>query len=309
MAEFIWNGVGLTTPGGWEPAVIERDGLIFACSGRMACELKWNRVQGSFSFEKHIKRLTKGNREAAVRGVPETETPPAWTRAVDVLAGSGLRARSFLWKKDGSRGLGAALHNPGSGMACLVQFFVDDKEDESVAAETLSSLRDYSVGKTVPWAMFGLAGRVPAEFVLDTFSFKPGHYRVVYWRPASGRMSGRVPPGKGPGTRLIFERFAPASVVLKSLPLADWVRQGMEDAPPPQMAVAGDSGRVEWRGAVRTSLLRRALRREVHASGRVWAVQPGNAILSVTAQGTVPAPESVFNAICGSYALVSETAS
>lgn len=84
MPEFIWNGVGLTTPDGWEPSAIERDGLTFACGERPVCELKWNRVQGSFSFDKHIKRLTKGNKAAGIMGVSEEDTlphgPPLWTR-------------------------------------------------------------------------------------------------------------------------------------------------------------------------------------------------------------------------------------
>ena len=84
MAEFIWNGVGITAPGGWEPAAIERDGLVFENLDRPICELKWNVVQGSFSFEKHIKRLTKGHKNAALIGVTEAETPPAWTAALKI---------------------------------------------------------------------------------------------------------------------------------------------------------------------------------------------------------------------------------
>ncbi|MEZ7195879.1 hypothetical protein [Pseudodesulfovibrio karagichevae] len=306
MADFAWNGIGLAAPPGWEPSAIERDGLFLADSLGPVCELKWNRVQGTFSFDKHLRKLTKGNREAVVSVADSAETPAAWAGAVDRLARSGLRAKSFLWRADGSRGLGAALHHPGTGLACLIQFFIRTEADEPRAAEVLATLRDFTGGKTVPWAMFGLAARVPADFVLDTFSFRPGHYRVAWWRPASGKPGGRVPAGKGPGTHLDFERFAPASVLLKGTTLEAWCRERLAHAPPKFVAVDNGPGRVAWRGAAKTSLLRKALRREIKTCGRAWTPDAGNAVLAVTAEGTAPLAESTFNDICGSFTLVPE---
>jgi hypothetical protein len=306
MPDFAWNGIGLAAPAGWEPSAIERDGLFLADPLGPVCELKWNRVHGTFSFDKHLRKLTKGNRNAVVRAADPDEIPDAWAEAVDRLAESGLRARSFLWRADGSRGLGAALHHPGTGLACLIQFFIRTGDDEPVAAGVLATLRDFTGGKTVPWAMFGLAARVPADFVLDTFSFRPGHYRVAWWRPASGRRSERVPAGKGPGTHLDFERFAPASVLLKGTTLEAWCRDRLAHAPPLSVPVDNGPGRIDWRGAARTSLLRRTLRREVRTRGRAWTPEAGNAVLAVTAEGTVPLSESTFNDICGSFILVPE---
>lgn len=307
MAEIVWNGLGLTAPSSWEPVAIERDGLTLAVGDTPACEFKWNRVVGSFSFDKHLKRLTKGNKGAALHGVEEDDTPPAWAAALASLAESGFRSKSFIWRSGQGRGIGAALHNPGTGLAVLVQFFMNDASDEAVAAEVLSTLRDYTAGQTAPWAMFGLAARVPAEFVLDTFSFKPGHYRVAWWRPRSGKHAGKLPPGKGPGTHLVFERFAPASVVLKGTNLEAWVTENVDNA----LAATEREGQagVEWQGVSKSSLLRKVLRREVHSRGRAWTTSEGNAILSVVAHGTVPAPEAAFNEICGSYELVQEEAS
>lgn len=306
MADFAWNGIGLTAPSVWEPSAIERDGLLLADGLGPVCELKWNRVQGSFSFDKHLKKLTKGNKGAVVRAADPDEIPDAWAMAVDRLAEPGLRAKSFLWRADGNRGLGAALHHPGTGLACLIQFFIRGEDDEPVAAEVLASLRDHTGGKTVPWSMFGLAARVPADFVLDTFSFRPGHYRVAWWRPASGKHAGRVPTGKGPGTRLDFERFAPASVLLKGTSLEAWCRERLAHAPPESVTVENGPGRIGWRGAAKTSLLRKALRREIGTCGRAWTPDAGNAVLAVTAEGVVPLAESTFNDICGSFTLVPE---
>jgi hypothetical protein len=306
MPEIAWNGIGLVAPSGWEPSAIERDGLTLAAADRPVCELKWSVVRGSFSFDKHIRKLTRAGRDAAVRVVDGAETPPAWSGSVARLEQSGLRVRSFQWQSGGSRALGAALHHPATGLACLVQFFVRSDADEDRAAEVLDTLRDHTGGKTRPWAMFGLKARVPADFALDTFSFKPGHYRVAWWRPASGKTGGRVPSGKGPGTRLDFERFAPASVLLKTAPLEHWVRTGLTDPPPEALTVRAGPDRADWRGAAKTSWLRRLLRREIFACGRAWGA--GNAILAVTASGTAVLPEAAFNVICGSFALVPEEA-
>ena len=306
MADYAWNGIGLTAPPGWEPSVIERDGLFLADSLGPVCELKWNRVSGTFSFDKHIRKLTKGNKGAVVRAADAVEIPDAWAQSVDRLAESGLRAKSFLWQADGNRGLGAALHHPGTGLACLIQFFIRNEEDEPMAAGVLATLRDFTGGKTVPWTMFGMAARVPADFLLDTFSFQPGHYRVAWWRPASGKRSGRVPTGKGPGTRLDFERFAPASVLLKGTNLEAWCRDRLTHAPPKSVPVDNGPGRIDWRGAAKTSLLRRTLRREVRTCGRAWTPDSGNVVLAVAAEGVVPLGPSTFNDICGSFTLVPE---
>ncbi|WP_319541094.1 hypothetical protein [uncultured Pseudodesulfovibrio sp.] len=305
MAEYAWNGLGVVAPDTWEPAAIERDGLTFAESGKPVCELKWNRVRGSFSFEKHIRKLTKTHKDAAVSSVTDEETPSAWSAALKSLAESGLRSRSFIWQAPGVRGIGAALHNPGTGLAVLVQFFIHAEPDEDRAADILASLRDYSGGKSLPWTMFGVTARVPSEFVLDTFSFQPGHYRVLYWRPKSGTMSERVPPGKGPGTQLTFERFAPASVLLRQTSLAEWIAKTVKETPDIE-AFASQQSRAAWNTALKTSLLRKTLRREVYSQGRAWVTDTGNAILSVCVSGTVPAPEIIFADICGSYALVQE---
>jgi hypothetical protein len=306
MPAFAWNGIGLTAPPGWEPSAIERDGLFFADSVGPVCELKWNRVHGTFSFDKHLKKLTKGNKGAAVRAAVAGEIPEAWARAVDRLAESGLRAKSFLWRTDASRGLGAALHHSGTGLACLIQFFIRTRDDEPVSAGVLSSLRDHTGGKTVPWTMFGLAARVPADFVLDTFSFQPGHYRLAWWRSASGKRAGRAPVGKGPGIHLDFERFAPASVLLKGATLEAWCRERLAHGPARSVPVDNGPGRIDWRGAAKTSLLRKVLRREIKTCGRAWTPETGNAVLAVTAEGTVLPAESTFNDICGSFALVPE---
>lgn len=306
MPEYIWNGVGLTTPDGWEPAAIERDGLMLEQAGRPVCEVKWRTIQGTFSFEKHLKRLAKGHKSVEMRGVAEEATPEAWREASARLVESGIRSHSFIWQAPQHRGIGAALHHPGTGLAALIQFFIDDDESEAVAAEVLASFRDYASGKTVPWAMFGLSARVPASFVLDTFSFKPGHYMVKYWRHKSPKQTGKMAPGKGPGTSLVFQRFAPASVLLKGVGLRDWCGETLSDDAGIEAGMVSGSDPVFWAGVTETSLLRKILRRESHSCGQVWTTGSGNAILSVHATGSVPVVYDEFTPIHQSYTLIKE---
>lgn len=302
MARYVWNGVGLTTPDGWEPSALERDGYLLEQDGSPRCELKWRVVEGTFSFEKHLKRLAKGHKGVNMEGVAEDDTPSSWQAALARLAESGIRHQSFIWKTPSHMGIGVALHNPATGLAALMQFFIHEKSDEEVAANALASFRDHSGGKTVPWQMFGLNARVPAEYVLDTFSFKPGHYQIKYWRPKTVRQGSKLPAGKGPGTSLVFERFAPASVLLRNETLHGWSLGNLEDGVPEDVAVEAE--KLSWRGVSKTSMLRQILRRSIHSTGRVWLTETGNAILAVRATGNIPVQENHFNEICASYELV-----
>lgn len=304
MPDYIWNGLGLTAPDGWEPAALERDSLLLEHDNRPVCELKWRVVQGTFSYDKHIKRLAKGHKGVDVQSVPEEVTPERWAHAVKQLSGSGIQTRSFIWGTSEHRGIGAALHNPATGLAALVQFFIASDSDEAVASTTLATLRDYLGGKTVPWAMFGLNARLPSRFMLDTFSFKPGHYTIKYWCPKSDKYAGRVPTGKGPGTSMVFERFAPASVLLKNQELDDWVIKTLENAPPKPIVMDAGQDAIAWNDVSKTSLLRKVLRREIHTRGKVWATHAGNSILSVTSVGSIPMDDATFNTITQSYELV-----
>lgn len=302
MIEYRWNGVGLNTPDQWEPSALERDGFLLEQEGRPRCELKWRTVQGTFSFEKHMKKLARGHKDVDMQSVPLEATPEGWQQAALGLAESGILIHSFIWQIHGHKGIGAALHNPATGLAVLIQFFVRDDQDAGQVAEVLASFRDYSSGKTMPWAMFGLQARTPADFRLNTFSFKPGSYTVSFWRPKKDR-GDRIPAGKGPGTALVFERFAPASVLLRETGLEQWVRD-MKDGPASSMELAVDHNMVEWVGASKSSLLRRALGREVISVGRVWTTGSGNAILVVRAEGVLPITQDEFTRICESYELV-----
>ena len=304
MERVIWNGVGLDVPPAWEPAAVERDGLIFEHEDRPVCELKFRHVRGAFSFDKHIRRLTKSHKGVDVRTVSDSEAPEAWIAAVDALAQSGLRHQSFMWRTPEDKGIGAALFNPATGLAALVQYFVRSDADETAAAESLAAFRDRTGGKTAPFRLFGLEGRVPDGFMLHTFSFKPGHYSISYWRPKSKRHVGRVPSGKGPGTSLVFQRVAPASVLLKETSLVDYVRT-MDQAPPENMHIEAEPDRVMWSDRAHTSQLLTFFGKEKHHCGAAWIADPGNAILAVTVAGKVPMDQKAFIAAVESYALVS----
>lgn len=304
MPEYIWNGVGLTVPDGWEPSALERDGLMLERDGIPTCELKWRTVEGEFSFEKHLKKLTKQHKGVDMQAVEASETPASWQESLASLTQSGIQAHSFIWRTSTHKGIGASLHNKATGLAALVQFFIVFDGDDALAAEVLASFRDYSGGKTIPWAMFGMHARIPADYVLNTFSFKPGHYTVEYWRPKSGKKKGKIPAGKGPGTALVFERIVPASVVLKQISLNEWVRDGFENGPSESLEVAASDNVVSWAGVVKSSVLRKALRREQVSAGKAWLPESGNAILAVTASGVVPMTKETFTTICDSYELV-----
>jgi len=304
MTEFRWNRVGLTTPTTWEPSALERDGFLLECEGQPVCELKWRTIQGRFSFEKHIKKLSKGHKNVAIHAVDIQDAPEPWRNSVSTIEQSGMEVHSFIWSLHNLKGMGAALHNPATGLAVLIQFFLASDSSTPTASTVLASFKDFSTGKSTPWAMFGLEGRVPTSFVLNTFSFKPGHYSVLYWLPKSGKQSDRTPPGKGPGVALSFERFAPASVLLKETNLIEWSHSNLAPTLPKQLLTDTPANEVAWQGVTKSSMLRNMLGRSVYEQGRVWMTDTGNAILCVRAYGHLDMPQATFQTICESYAVV-----
>jgi hypothetical protein len=304
MTEYRWNRVGLTTPTTWEPSALERDGFLLECEGQPVCELKWKTIQGRFSFEKHIKKLSKGHKNVAIHAVESKDAPEPWRNSVSALEHSGIEVHTFIWSLHDLKGMGAAVHNPATGLAVLIQFFLTSDSSTHTASIVLASFKDFSGGKTTPWAMFGLEARIPSSFALNTFSFKPGYYSVLYWLPKSGKQSDRTPPGKGPGLSLSFERYAPASVLLKETNLMEWIHENLDPTFPKQLVIKKSAEEVAWQGVAKTSMLRNLFGRSVYEQGRVWTTDTGNAILCVRASGHIDMPEITFKTICESYAVV-----
>ena len=232
-SRFAWNGVELSLPEGWQPAVLDKEYMVAEDEHGPVMELKWRRVRGRFSMDRHVKRLAKGVRGAEVfasdsatnsatgSATNTSKVPEDWAETVACKESSGFEFRPFFWKASDlavtpsspiSGGRGAVLFNPDSGLACLIQFYETGKRSiKDVAKAALLSLRDSSAGDSVPWQVFGITLETPASWVLAEHSFQPGRFRMGF----------RFPGERG-RSRFIAERVAPARTVLGQVPLEEW---------------------------------------------------------------------------------------
>ncbi|WP_243544939.1 hypothetical protein [Pseudodesulfovibrio tunisiensis] len=299
MARIAWNGISLSLPRGWEIAALEKNGFLLHADQRPTCEVKWEQISGAFSFDKHLRKLEREFRETRLQPVDKGETPQVWADAVTRLEWSGLRLQSFSWNTESERGLGAIIHNPDTGLAALIQFFLHKETDTSPAARVLFSFRDHLAGKTRPWTAFGLNARLAGDWRLHEFSFHPGHFSLLFHRSPDNRET----PGKKRGTFLLLQRHAPASVLLENSTLEHWVRTVHAELLPKRQNLETERETISWAGETLASPIRRLLGRDEFSRGRVWLPPETSAILSVAAYGRVKISKREFSEICDRYAV------
>lgn len=293
-ARFAWNGLSMKTPRDWEPSVLERGFVRLEADEGAVCEIRFSPVRGSFSFDDAIRRVCKGVKGTRIEDI---ESSAELRAASQALEASGLRTRLVSWSIGRESGPGAFLYHPGTKMGAAVRFF---GPGSAMAAQVLGSLRDHTAGATVPWEIFGMTFRTPSRFVLTTFSFHPGLFKIALTDPKKTPAPGEA-PGKIKGCRWELERRVPGRIALKDSTLGDfakttWGEQGCE---------GGDSDRIVWE-QVKARSLGKMLGLGTRTRGEVWHSAKGDAILSVVAAGSLQYDFSPFAALVESYGIIQE---
>jgi len=283
-----WNGISLCSPEDWEPSILERDFMRLEQDGIPVAEIKWRRVGGAFSAYKHMRKLDRKFRSVDIHeGSPSQE----WDTAADSLRQSGFNVTLLQW----GAAVGAMMHNPATGLALLAQFFEPGRQ----AAAILASFRDHWNGESLPWRMFGIQARLPSGFLLDTFSFRPGHYTLRFRRPRRMPAVEATPQDfrRGAGTDLILERYAPADAILKNTDFHNWVLERYRKVIVGQ--VSSKSNMIEW-----ADVQKRFLRSSMRHQGRIWLDQTANSFFSVVVEGEPVFQEEDFKRVCDEYGAV-----
>lgn len=283
-----WNGISLRVPQTWEPSVLERDFMRLEEHGLPVAEAKWSRVSGSFSVERHIRKLKRRFRGADIR---VASPGPEWDESAELLRQGGLQTTILQWESV----VAAIIHSSSTGLSLLLQFL----KTNEMSPATLASVRDHWAGKSLPWSLFGLRARIPSEYLLDTFSFKPGHYSLRFRRPKRNLAIDAKPQDlrRGPGAELTLERYAPADVMLAKQSFLGWAKENY------RKAIVGekifDDNVLSW-----IFFQKRFLRKEICHQGRVWQDSRANSIFSVVSKGSLSLSESEFLRICDEYGAV-----
>lgn len=211
-----WNGISLD-PEGRSPRLLDRETMVIGEADE-AVQIRWRSVSGRFKYAKHIKKL-------------------GGFMVSDSESSSGVADGFRLIRFQVEDLEGTLLHHPGTGMTVEVQHGHEATGMDSLIA----SIRDHSGGKTVPWQAFGLSLRLSSRWLLESSTFRPGHFTLKF---VQHRRKKTVPalPEKGMRTdaTLRIERCAPADALLNGFPLHAWSAATWPDeiaessSPPPE---------------------------------------------------------------------------
>lgn len=280
-SRLAWNGLSLMHPATWELAALGRERLQLARAGAMLLEVRWSRIIGRFSFDKHIRRLEKVHGRGRCRF--QTSESAGWRPA------QGLEARSFTWGRSSDSGMGALFFHPASSTAILAQYAGPARQ----AFAIFSSLRCHLADQGVPWFVYDLRAITPSNHELEEYSLQPGRYRLAL---RSGKQ------------RIVLHRLAPADVLMAGRDLAAWSRDYFAEAIKRCRLMIEENeeiGAVTWRRPLSPAWTEQAaakvLGKPVHCHIRAWRPPERNRILCVEAQGAQPLDEGMIAEVVNGY--------
>ena len=268
--ELRWDGLRLRIPAGMEPVVLDRGFIRLSGSDQTAIDLRFGPEKSRFDPDRDGRRILKAS------GLEHEVLAPcndAWTRDLkgDLLCCDRL---------------------------CVLRF----RETSGVAAVLFSTpprpalLKDMmsSLAWTLPdawrsWLCYDLRFETPPHAILSKAVFRPGTFHLEF---AAGRSG------------LIFDRLAPANVLLADTPLHAWLTTFLRREHGRELFVTSvAAGQAEF--GQQPTLARRILSWLPGHAGLIRGMArhdlTHNKILVLTQRGR-PNPKPVFEQLYSSYA-------
>lgn len=204
-AELRWDGLRVMVPADWEPVVLDRGFIRLADQDGQSVELRFAPETKRFDPARDGRRLLRA------AGLKQTALEPCreqWCREIhaDVLHGDRLRVLRF---RD-----------------TVVAVLFSSLPPSEALRGLLTSLDWTPPDSWRDWACFDLRFETPPQALLARARFQPGAFRI-------GFTLGR--------SRLVFERLAPAEVLLAGKTLSSWLmsRLDREHGLRPTLTAAG----------------------------------------------------------------------
>jgi len=264
--------------------VIEPRYLLLERAGKPVAELKWNRIRGRFAPGRMLRRLSAGQRPAIRKSLHPEPLPSSWARVL-----SGRQHTGFTWQTPDAAGRGVLLFCPQCSTATLIQF-LDALRDQGVAVRLLKSFQDHFSPGGVPWSIYDISAVIPDDYQLTHYRLEAGFFELAYGGP--GR------------TRLRLLRWAPASVLLQNMDLAEFFADRLQAELRVVQWTAGRTLEASWGGEARGPLrwIRRG--RSLHCRARLWHLPEKNRILGVRLESARLPERELFERICNHYGVV-----
>lgn len=288
---FVWSGIALTIPAGWETGALGRGYALLEHRFRPVLELKTALIRGRFSPQRHLKRLARSGQQGGRPSLEPISPPPEWPAFPPTVLVS-----AFAWQGARVGGKGLVHFCQTCRRATLIQFFDHGDRGVSEIPPVLKSFRDHGRESGPSFAVYDIQATLPETYALQQFRFEAGRFTLVF--------------GQARKTVTLW-RWSPANIVLaecggrlEGLVKKDGLlppKAAIDDGPP-----AAENGmQWHWRGSRFYGGLRRLFRPhapEAHNALRVWHSPRDNRILAVRAEALPD--RATFDRICHSYGII-----
>jgi hypothetical protein len=260
-----WDGLRVDIPANMEPMILDRGFVRIAGPDLPVLDLRFGPEKAPFTPDKDGPRLLKAS------GIGDARLAPfraPWTGRMggDIWAAPSAEARLFVLRSTEKKAVFAALFSTPPPTAIL--------------RTIVTSLDWMPPDAWRSWRCYDLRFETPPHAVLGKASFRPGAFKLEF---SLGR------------TTLVFERLAPAGVLLADTNLETWLEKNVLRGHARRLCITS-SGPAEARFADPVSPWRRILAWLPGNPGQVRGSarhdEAGNRILILTERGRpIPAPD------------------
>jgi hypothetical protein len=285
LKHIAWNNIQINIPPTWEIGRIGTHELIFQDGAKPRLELKWNKIKGNFSHGRHLKRLTRLQKNALKQPIETWPLPPEWEKAL-----TGFIASGFSWQSESSIGRGAVLFCPVCSRATLIQFFNNAPSDKTNTPEkVLESFKDHGDDGQTHWSVFDIRATLSDKFKLKHYRFQPGNYALEF---SNGKQT------------LHLLRWAPASAFLDHQTLfqfAEIITHISQTDFSSGQINKNPAVEVRVEPFVKKKWLQRATSNPAFHVWRFWHLKEKNRILAIKIESKGAIDPNLTNVICKYY--------
>lgn len=293
--EIGWNGICLSVPSTWEAGRVGERYILFEHESFPILELKWNKIKGKFSAEKHLKQLKSDyQKQQFVQEISTWLVPRSW---YDILKCHEITG--FQWQGNLFAGKGLILFCKNCRCATLLQFYerLDGKRERISSiykGKILSTFRDHTSNGLQLWSVFDIRTILPNHFKLIHHAFSPGAFELAF---------------ETDNYRISFYRWSPASLILFESDLKCYAEKVFPFASHCLVSeLLDDSEMIELESSPSISLwrkLRQKLRKKmIFKWARIWHVPMANRILAVKAESDKPLDFDLLRSFCSEYGII-----
>ena len=240
LREIAWYGIKFTIPVEFQPVSIAKNHLLFEQEGKPVFEVKWQKNCSKPDPERIINKLAEKNRhfirapQLIEVSLPTQGKKPKKDKSCNDFDYDGFSMLKdispdftpypFTWKTTDTHAQGVIMLCSKCQGISILQFFQSQNDKNETLSDPgranigypnahntiIKSFADHNVYPydLSTWAMFDMHFVMPARYKLEKYSFKPGHFSMIF---------------KDKNVMVELHRFSPASFLLNEKTLGQFM--------------------------------------------------------------------------------------